>query len=341
MPFFCGSLYSCPRQETTLKKIIKNDTNTQTIGLKKEFTIEDGIPPSGCFLFRKRRAPYAAFSCAGSITLEAALVIPLMVLAFAAIMQIMLLMNIQLKIQSTLEQQAVKAAGYTCLVDSLEGFFLEGMDSKDYGAALNIAENGVTELLIKNMVVDKLGEAFFKTPWLAGGKDGLQVIITPWLEEDTIDIVLYYQLQPIFNFFGIGKIPVVARARLRQWTGTTRVVLKKEEAVTEGTVYVTPNGTVYHTFRDCTYLSVSLTAVRYDSVKTRRNASGGKYYPCPVCCRDPAAETTVYVSRYGERYHEDRSCHTIYHNVTEISFDEVGNRKLCSKCRTRGAAAEQ
>ena len=45
--------------------------------------------------------------------MEASLVMPLVILAFVTIIQVMLLMNVQLRVQSALYSQTMKAAGYS------------------------------------------------------------------------------------------------------------------------------------------------------------------------------------------------------------------------------------
>lgn len=332
MLFPCGkSIKSFFQNVSSIKKI--NDTNTHYYCLGRKNPVENGIPPYNHSQFCRERAPYVTLH--GSITVEASLVMPFVVLAFSVIIQVLLLMNVQLKVQGALFRQTMKAAGYSYFADSVESCIFEDIPEEDYKVVLDIAQKGVTALLIKNMVLDELGDDFFDNPWIKGGKDGISVLIMPWTESEDIDVALYYRLQPAYDFFGIGSIDMVSRARTGKWTGSTRVPVSEEEAADAGTVYITGSGTVYHTYRDCTYLSVRLTAVRYSDIGNKRNSSGGKYYPCSSCCTGPAEDCTVYISRYGERYHKDKSCHSIYHNIIEVTLDEVGSRQLCSKCRSR------
>ena len=331
MLFPCGkSIKSFFQNVSSIKKL--NDTNTHYYCLDRKNPVENGIPPYNHSQFRKERAPYVTLH--GSITVEASLVMPFVVLAFSAIIQVLLLMNVQLKVQGALFRQTMKAAGYSYFADSVESCIFEDIPEEDYKVVWDIAQKGVTALLIKNMVLNELGDDFFDNPWIKDGKDGISVLIMPWTESEDIDVTLYYRLQPAYDLFGIGSIDMVSRARTGKWTGSTRVPVSEEEAADAETVYITGSGTVYHTYRDCTYLSVRLTAVRYSDIGNKRNSSGGKYYPCSSCCMGLAGDSTVYISRYGERYHKDKNCHNIYHNIIEVTLDEVGSRQLCSKCRS-------
>lgn len=335
MPFFCGMFFA-PLGAAAHKQAVKYKTTQINKNTDKRQNPDFGIPPFGQSGSRKRKASYATLQGNGSVTLEAALVLPAVIAAFMALIQIMIFMEVQLKIQSTLYRQALKTAGYSYLIDSAEGYFLDGMDTEDYQRVLDIAENGVTEALIRNTVIDALGDAIFQTPWIKGGREGIHVVVTPWVESGALDILLYYELEPAFNLFGLDGIPIVARARLRQWTGTTRVAHDRAEGE-EGkeVAYVTPSGTVYHTYRDCPYISVALSSVSYKDINSRRNASGARYYPCTSCCGPLSEDSAVYISKYGDRFHQSSTCRNIYHNIEEIPIGEVGGRTWCSKCRGR------
>ena len=148
---------------------IINDTNT----LKKEnLEAENGIPPYDRISHSQGRASYV--TCRASITVEAALVMPLFILAVVSLMQIMIFINIQMKVQSALYHQSMKVAGYSFLVESIEECLPDELAADDYKTAVNIVENGITEVLVKYMVVEELGEEFFRTPWIDGGKSGRQ-----------------------------------------------------------------------------------------------------------------------------------------------------------------------
>ena len=332
MPFPYGKSKKSFFQNVT-STINLNDTNTHYYSLVRKNPVENGIPPYDHSHFHRGRAPYVTLQ--GSITVEASLVMPLVILAFVTIIQVMLLMNVQLRVQSALYSQTMKAAGYSYFADSVESCLFEEIPKDDYKVVMDIAKKGVTALLIRNMVLNELGDDFFDNPWLKGGRDGISVLIMPWSKSEDIEVTLYYRLQPAFDFFGIGSIDMVSRVRAGKWTGTTRVPVSDEAVAAADTVYITSSGTVYHTYKDCTYLSVKLTAVKYGDVGSRRNSSGGKYYPCSSCCTGLTADSTVYISKYGERYHKDKNCHNIYHNFIEVRLEEVGNRNLCSKCRSR------
>lgn len=325
MPFSCDNIVAF----MTNKNI--NDTNTQKN--KENFDAVEGIPHYTKYCFSHGRAPYVTLNA--SVTVEASLVMPLFVFAIVSLIQMMILMNVQLKMQSALYHQTMKAAGYSFLAESVEQCLPDEIMKEDYRTAVSIVENGITELLVKHMVINELGDDFFEMPWICGGEEGINVIFSLSADERDIDVILSYDLKLMYNFFGIGRVPVTARAVLSKWTGVTRLDKTDSSEEDKGNVYITKSGTVYHIYKDCTYLFVKLTKIKYSDVESKRNASGGKYYPCSACIKNISEPEYVYVSQYGECYHSDEKCKRIYRNIIEVSADEVSGRSICSKCSDR------
>lgn len=314
-----------------------DDTNTHYKKNKQNYKSRNGTPKYCHLSCRRGRASYVTLR--GGITVEASIVLPIVVFAMVVLIQVMVFMNLQLKIQTALYHQAVKAAGYSYLADSVENYLTEDMDTDDYAALMSIMRNGITEAVIKYMVEGELGSEFFEKPWIKGGGDGLNIIFRQGDGERELDVVLQYELRTCFDIFGIGNIPMTARAVLGRWSGVTRIAEDEDDLQENGKVYITKSGTVYHLYRDCTYLSISLTRIMSGQSGAYRNASGGKYYPCSVCVRKEYGEGDyVYISKYGECYHADNKCRNIYHNVIEIAVNDVGSRSLCSKCREKKEA---
>ncbi len=316
-----------------------NDTNTHYKQTKQNYKSRNGTPKYCHSRCRRGRASYVTFHA--GITVEASIVIPLVVFAMITLIQIMVLMNIQLRVQTALYHQAVKAAGYSYLADSVENYLTEDTGAEDYAAIMSIMQNGITEAVIKYMVEAELGSDFFENPWIRNGNSGLKIIFPTGVAEREIDVVLQYDLKTCFDIFGIGSIPMISRAVLGRWSGMT-VIADEEDGLEEGDkVYITKSGTVYHLYRDCTYLAIKLTRVKCVELSSYRNASGGKYYPCTVCAKGTYGDGDyMYISKYGECYHADEKCRNIYHNIIETDKENAGNRDLCSKCRDRKSVCQ-
>ena len=98
-------------------------------------------------------------------------------------------------------------------------------------------------------------------------------------------------------------------------------------------VYITPYGTVYHRDRACRYLDLNIRAVSRQSLLTLRNADRKIYRPCESC--GLSGNRTVYVTDYGERYHNSLSCSGLKRTIYMIKLSQTGGKKACSKCGAR------
>ena len=289
------------------------------------FRVQDGISP------RSHPAQNRRASCAASLSVEAALVMPLFVFALASLLQIMIIINTYSTVNHALYDQTMKLSGFTYLEGLAENHIIEKLELSDCAVVSDIVANGVNELLVKGMVENKLGSEFLSHNLIA---DGVHVVLN-YSGQNALDVVLSYKVRLLFNIFGIGDIEMVSRARTRCWVGTTRIKVPETVADTESNiVYVTTHGTKYHTFRDCPYIDIKVEGIKADVIGSARNASGGKYYPCSKCFVQ--AGDILYITTYGDRYHQINDCSAIFHNVMEIERSEIGERTICSKCRNRG-----
>ena len=103
----------------------------------------------------------------------------------------------------------------------------------------------------------------------------------------------------------------------------------------EEMVYVTDYQGVYHTFSDCTYLSLSVTTASKSSLSSLRNVYGEKYHPCERCVRSSSNQNTFYITQSGNRYHSSSSCGGLTRHVRLIKKSELQNLHLCSRCAQR------
>ncbi len=96
-------------------------------------------------------------------------------------------------------------------------------------------------------------------------------------------------------------------------------------------VYITEGGQVYHLKRTCTYLFMPTEAVEESAISAKRNSEGAKYYPCERC-KSSRNTGTVYITKYGNRYHLWSQCPALFRDVKEVDPESVKDRRPCSKC---------
>ncbi len=264
----------------------------------------------------KRRAPHAAFDMSGSMTLEASIVLPVFILAVIVLMFFIQSIQIQIRVQKALTSQTVKAAGYAYYINET--------------GIPDIPENFLEAEYIKARVISELGEDFFETAYIVGNENGLILNLSNITDKGIIDVAIQYYMKVPYDMFGLGRIPFVARARCKAWTGNSD---STEEWNTE-MVYVTERGSVYHVNRNCTYIKSDILNCRYSEISDIRNSSGAIYYPCSQCCDSEISEgRKVYYTKYGNRYHALNYCSNLQNNVFMISLEDAKEKyRACSKC---------
>ncbi len=109
---------------------------------------------------------------------------------------------------------------------------------------------------------------------------------------------------------------------------------KEKEYNNEDFVFIAKSGKVYHCDRGCAYLKPSISEIRGNLVSSERNSSGGKYKQCEKCCKNLYAQdmATVYITRYGDRYHKMKTCPGIKRDVRRVKKSEICHLSACSKC---------
>ncbi|MCD8336782.1 MAG: hypothetical protein LUD18_05810 [Lachnospiraceae bacterium] len=153
-------------------------------------------------------------------------------------------------------------------------------------------------------------------------------------EDEMIDLVLTYQIKSPFGVINLPGTFFIQRASVRAWVGRVEDETAGEDE-TDGEedavmVYVTENGTVYHTTPECTYLKLSIFTIDQNTLSTLRNNSGEIYHACELCGAD--AGEIVYATSEGNRYHSSLSCSGLKRTVTQVKLSDVGDMHVCSKC---------
>lgn len=238
-----------------------------------------------------------------SMTVEATLILPIFMYAMILLAYLGQLVECQDEVQWALTRVAREA-------------------SAEYGANPN--------KLYKNV-------AYYQGKFLAYIKDvGVSVSFfeSQLLEKnDEIDLVLTYRMKRPFPLVPVGNIVMRQRVHTRAFTGVEqrgKSGKEKEDRI----VYVTETGRVYHGSRECSYLKLSISQLKYSDLSTKRNTGGGKYKPCEKCCKDKnlRENTWVWITNYGDCYHTSLSCSGLKRTVDELPLSQVGARTPCSKC---------
>lgn len=257
-------------------------------------------------LINRKKERASAFASKGSMTLEAAIVVPIFffaILCFAYLMEMM-------AVRTTM-QNALYSAGKEAAKSAYAG-------------------NYVTANALERQIVEHIGSKRLERSIIRGGGAGIECKGTTCNRlTGVMDLQLRYQVEIPIPMFGITPITCEEKLRVKGWTGyvPTGHDLTKQE-----TVYVTDTGIVYHADPDCTYLDMSVRTVLLEQIEELRNQSGGKYYACESCGQNACDTPNRYITDYGTRYHTSPDCKKIKRNIYAISIEEAYGLGGCSKC---------
>lgn len=261
--------------------------------------------------------PPVPSSLTASLTVEAALVLPVFLFAVLAVIMIGEAVRFSSNLNASLMESAKKMSIYAY-------------------AGKNVAAGSVGGKVIsmtagKNMVTADLGKTYTEVSPVEGGISGLSFIHSSVMGPDQmIDLNVVWKMKIMFPLPGINGFKVIDRARIRAFTGydNTRRVDRSGES--EEMVFITERGTVYHRDRNCRHLNIKISTVNRASVKGMRNSSGGKYYPCEYCGKGTG--DNLYITEDGDRYHTKISCPGLKRTIKTVPISEVGGRGPCARC---------
>ncbi|MDE6686924.1 MAG: pilus assembly protein [Lachnospiraceae bacterium] len=272
----------------------------------------------------------------GSMTLEAAILLPLFLFFMITILSLMDMLYFYGILEQRLHQIAKKMAVYApatgLAAEVLAGNTEDNEINADSGDIGSIAATILGEQYVKNNLINGLMQQELRSSGVVGKSEELNFLYSRIMTEgDVIDLVVSYEIEPQNNFFFLPAYPVLNRCRVRAWTGY-EVASDNTNDAGERIVYITETGTVFHLTKTCTYLDLSIRPVANGELDLYRNQSGGVYTACELC---GDGETEIYfITDYGECYHTSLTCSGLKRTITEVPISQVGDKSACSRCGT-------
>lgn len=265
----------------------------------------------------------------GSLTVEAAIVTPLVILLFLALTQLFGAIIVQTRLQSAMSDIGRRLSYYYYAVEEVR--------DEEERTLLSEAAEGVlflaaSETVVKGLVLEELGDAKGLDLLVQGGRNGISFAESGYDSgRGEIDVIANYKIRFPLLLLPSAGISVRQGSAHRAWIGRVSVA-ETEESI----VYITENSQVYHTHLSCGSLSLSVKEISFQNAENARNASGGKYYACELC--GSGSDSKVYVTSYGDRYHLNRNCSGLKRTVSSIPVSAIGGRSLCRRCAGRSRA---
>ena len=319
-------------QEKQVQKINRKDLETKTISLRTCLLVYQSIKisvisrtysPNNTTPVKRIPGCISLSSVKGSVTVEAALALPIALFFLLNLISVISIFRVHSAVEAALHQVGSKMAVYAYAAETIT-------DTEGIGMS-PLMSVALSETYVKESVMNYLGEAYLEASPIKNGKQGISFVLSKLMEEDdVIDLIAVYEVEPAFGMIGFQSFRVVNRCRVRAWTGYDNKHVEVSSEDGEEIVYITENGTVYHRDRSCTHLQLSIQAVEYERIAVMRNVYGSKYKQCERC--KLVTDGSVYITKQGDCYHSDAGCSGLKRTVIAILFREIGGKKPCLRC---------
>lgn len=293
-----------------IKNIIKKGKKTEILRTKfAQFVLARVIKNckkiSACFLYLNKHRHVK-----GSMTVEAAFVLPFCLYAMVNLMSIMELYRLQGNMSAAMHNTA--------------------KDMAVYAHSINVNSTLLNAVYAGIKTEDELGYEYLNSSSISGGAAGIVWLQSHFLEEDEcIDLIASYHVNPAFRLMGYSGFIMCNRTRTRAWTGYDNAGTASG-GNEEQLVYITPHGSAYHLTKNCSYLRLSIRGVDKSMIDEIRNKDGSIYYSCEHCGNGDS--NRVFVTDYGNRYHTTLECSSLKRTIYLVPISQVDGRGACSKC---------
>lgn len=256
----------------------------------------------------------------GSMTLETALVLPIVLSALLAVLQFARITLVSTALLAGMHGTVKEMAAYAYIKEL-------GISTGD-GVEAELLSGGLSAAYARSQIQNK---SRFCSEF---GRFSL--VQSDLIHNDIIDLAVSYYPGKETILVPTPDTRAVLRARVRAWTGRRGSGGEAKpgdgdaDETAQETVYVTATGKVYHKDLNCTHIKLSIQSVSRADISEHRNSSGGKYHACDRC--SAGIGSSVYITTYGDKYHGSLECSGLKRNILEVSMEEVSGWKACSKC---------
>lgn len=242
----------------------------------------------------------------GSLTIEAAMVLPIFLVSMIALASLINIITANIRLQNCMYEKA-RELSITC------------------DAETEVDCNKIRDEIIAEFGAKKWDNCYTLEP---------QLPIISLLQSPKGDYaVLSAAYKAGIPFTGDKLyVPVTCKILFHNWVGYDEDYHKYD--FDDVIVYVAQNESVYHLDRDCSHISIAVVKTTPEEVVNLRNASGGKYKKCSLC-HSSLNDPILYVTKEGDRFHNDRNCSACKRIVRAVRLSEVGELRPCSRCKRK------
>lgn len=241
----------------------------------------------------------------GSVTVEAALAVPLFLFAAVCLLWLFEIRGIQTTVRMAAHTAAKQTVEESLLLPELQS------------------------VMFRSHLIQAAGAGRLDGTLIEGGSRGIRCGKTRFNQIGQLQVCVEYQVKLPLTIFGIPPMKMKEEFLLKSWTGYETF---GEQDGTDGEiVYITDWASVYHESYDCTYLQLTIQSVPRKELDHYRNESGGKYHACEKCGKYPNMGN-CYITDHGDKYHNSVRCSGLKRTIYAVPKEEVKGKGGCSKC---------
>ncbi len=285
-------------------------------------------------LNKERRASFFASFTTKDVkaffTLEATVVLPVIICVICAFLWIFSVLKVQMELQTALRTVSHELSEYAYLYEKVRNL---PNDEQEY---IKVEETGIERWLLGG-ITESYVEGRIKK-FLSDGKAGNYIVggsggieLESFLRipdsEGMVDLIVTYKMKNPFLPGNLGITEYVQRSCVRAWTGYGYFSDGSEDEA-EVMVYVTEYGSVYHVTRTCTHIDLSVICLPHLYLPLIYN--NRVYTECGICMMDDGE--SIYITEEGEKYHWNISCRSLRRTIYEIPIEQAGGYRPCSRC---------
>lgn len=253
----------------------------------------------------------------GSASVEAAMVLPFFLCAICTVSMIAHFLLIEASVyHATIQTAKVYARQESCKKLNKEP------EQDDLGSLSKMG--GFLQGRV--IFMRYLEEKEIPSLYVVGGRKGITIQFKS--DENYVKVESKYILKVPVPFF--QKIILSRNIKVKQRLYTGYLLHGQEDASSEGdeTVYVTTNGSVYHTRLTCYHLCIQIT----DHKKIEEILESSHYRKCEKCMHSSSVMNQIYITKEGDCYHSSLSCSGLKREISAVKKSEISGKRLCSEC---------
>lgn len=250
----------------------------------------------------------------GSATIEAALIMPLVLMVIYMLWSAGCCMIMQNVIYEGLQETAQYLAEYQYLYGLMEEGLISESDVTDTVVTTASAYTHMKSYIDNEELIEK---------YVTLGMGG---IIFKEARYDDYDGFIYltvsYEYGIDIPFFGVMKHTRTEAVKQKAYIGYVGTGCNNEQ---NSYVYITEEASVYHTTRSCTHIDLSISAVSDKQLGSQYEDLSA----CEYCTSVYSGE--IYITDEGNRYHYSLSCPGLKRTVYRVKKSET-SLPACERC---------